>query len=384
MVYQKISSLQFISVMTLFLFGSSSVLGLNFEAEQDSWIAFIIALILSMFVALLYGRIATLQKSKNIFNICTTLFGNKIGKIFCAIFFWYALHLGALVLFDFTAFIEVSILTETPIIPIILLILIASIYLAKSGVEALGKWSTIILPYIILIVIASAISGADIIDFDNIKPVLEHEAKVLLPISYKIVAFPFAESVLFLSIIDFANKKSSAYKLFIFSFLISGALLLIVVLRNTLTLGADLSKHLYFPSYVTARLINIGDFLTRIEAIITANLFLAGIAKICICVVAASRGMVKILNLKDYKELIIPVSMLMFAICLHDNMNIMQLYFFTQIYHIYAFPFQILLPVIIWITAEIKARKSNSKPGKAKVSPQKRKIPNKNIGTNTC
>ncbi|HHW46217.1 MAG TPA: endospore germination permease [Clostridiales bacterium] len=372
----KISSLQSISAISIFLFGSTSVLGLNFEAEQDSWIAFLIAIILSLIVALLYARIVQLYKSKSLYDISVHLFGTIIGKIICVIYIWYSLHLGALVIYNFTIFSGVSLLPETPIIPIILLILLTSAYLAKSGIESLGKWSMVILPFITIVVIGSTFAGADIIEFDNLKPILEHDAKTLLPISLKIIAFPFAESILFLTIFDFLDAKSSSYKIYLTSFLIAGGLLLIVVLRNILTLGADLSKYLYFPSYITARLINIGDFLSRVETIITANLFLAGIAKICVCIISASRGFAKLLNLKDWNELIIPTSLFMFTFCLLDHSNIMEWYFFAQIYHIYTAPVLFVIPVIIWIAAEIKTRKSksNQDKNKVKVSLKKYKI----------
>lgn len=368
---QKISSIQFISIISIFVFGNTSVLGLNFEAEQDSWIAFVVAIVLSLIVALLYARIADLFKSKNLFEICTNLFGTVIGKIICALYVWYAVHIGALVIFNFTIFTEVSLLPETPIIPIMILILLASMYLAKSGMESLGKWSMVILPFITIVVVSSTIAGAGTMEIDNLKPVLGHDGSLLLSIAVKFLAFPFAESVLFLTLFDFSNENSSPYKIFISSFLISGALLLVVLLRNILSIGAYLSKYLYFPSYITARLINIGDFLSRVETIITANLFLAGIAKICVCIISASRGFVKLLNLKDYSELVVPVSLFMFALCLIDHSSIIQLYYFAQIYHIYASPFMFVIPVIIWITAEIKTRKNK---GKTKVVPQKCKI----------
>ena len=119
----------------------------------------------------------------------------------------------------------------------------------------------------------------------------------------------------------------------------------------------------YFPSYVAARLINVGDFLTRMEGIISVNLLICGIIKMSVCVVAAAHGLTEMFGCKDVNSFIIPSGLIMMTIAAVVYKNIVEMFEFFNYYKYFAFPFQIALPVIIWISCEIKThglRKQNA------------------------
>jgi spore germination protein KB len=124
-------------------------------------------------------------------------------------------------------------------------------------------------------------------------------------------------------------------------------------------------KSSYFPTYSTVRVINIGDFLTRVEGLITINFTLAGITKIAVCVIAASRGIKKLLNLTDYRIAVFPVSLLILALAPIIYENAVHMIDFLNVYRFYAIPFQILLPIIIWIVAEVKVKHQKKLHGRA-------------------
>jgi spore germination protein KB len=50
--------------------------------------------------------------------------------------------------------------------------------------------------------------------------------------------------------------------------------------------------------------------------------------------------------------------MVYFSYTVYDNIIEMQ-YWAFHVYPYYAFPFQVILPIILWILAEIKVRKEN-------------------------
>jgi spore germination protein KB len=83
--------------------------------------------------------------------------------------------------------------------------------------------------------------------------------------------------------------------------------------------------------------------------------------KSSICLLVACKGIQKVFNLKDYRSIVIQTGLLMvyFAYTVYDNSMVMK-YWAFKVYSYYAFPFQVILPLIIWGVAEIKRKITSS------------------------
>jgi spore germination protein KB len=143
--------------------------------------------------------------------------------------------------------------------------------------------------------------------------------------------------------------------------IIGGFILLTVIVRNLAILGLAMDENANFPSYTAARIIEMGDSLTRMEGVITMNFVLAGITKTTVCLIASTQGMAKLFNIKNYKDLVWPVALLtlMLSAILYTNATEMFT-FMNNYYAFYAIPFQIVIPLIVWIAAEIKNKKKEA------------------------
>jgi spore germination protein KB len=115
----------------------------------------------------------------------------------------------------------------------------------------------------------------------------------------------------------------------------------------------------YFPSFKAARLVGIKNFLERIEGLITYNFIIAGVAKLAVCLIVASKGTTKLFGLKNYKVLAVPLGLLIFALCPVSNASIIEVFEVLNPYQIYVILFQIIIPLIVWIGAEISVRKKS-------------------------
>jgi spore germination protein KB len=356
-----LSRRQSIFIILMFNFGSSVVIGVSSGVEQDAWISLLVALCYACVATLMYARIMQLNPGMDLFSIIESILGKFIGKLAIAIMSWYALHLCALVLRNFSEFIKLSALLETPQLPVLILMLGAVIYLAKIGVKALGMWAIATTPIVLSIVTLTVLLSLNVMNFTNVLPVLEHSPSMIVKDAYQIFSFPFGETILFLAIADSIPSKHCARSIYIPATLLSGGILLIVILRNLLVLGASVVTVEYFPSYAAARIINLADFLSRIEGSISVNFILAGITKITLCLIAASRGIAKLFNLPDHRRLVVPCALLAMALALILYDNTMQMFGFIKYYPLYALPFQIAIPAILWVPSELRARRARMK-----------------------
>lgn len=358
MIKEKITSTQAIAIIVLFIFGSSVIFGVSSEAKQDSWIALILAMLISLPIIIMYARIIKLYPDMGLYDIVHKLFGKVIANIIILLMTCYAVHLCALVLRDFSEYIKITTLFKTPEIIIIIIILLVSIYIVKSGIAIFGSWVLIALPIIVIMVMVTLVLSLNIFEIENFLPIMETKFKDMSLAAYKLTSFPFAETVLFLPMAASFQKKDSPYKIYLTALIFGSLLFFLVMFRNLTVLGSNLILDTYFPSFAATRIIELGNFFTRVEGAVTINFLFAGITKVTVCLIAATLGISKLLSIPDYKKIVVPTGLIIFTLSIIIYTNIIEMMDFIEIYHIYAFPFQILIPLLIWITAEIKHKKN--------------------------
>ncbi len=354
---ETITFKQAIYTTVLFIFGSSLVVGVSGIAKQDSWISLLLAMAASFPLLMMYARIMHLLPETDLYDIWTILFGKIIGKIITALFTWYAIHLSALVIRNFSEFQQIVSMPETPQLPIMATLALLTAYLGKSSTAVLGKWSSFIFPIVIFVILITTVLSIKVMDLTNVLPILENGWTPIFKGTFEFVTFPFAETVLFLTMANAVKKTDSPYKIFGRSLLIGGISLAFVIIRNVIVIGQPMIDSSYFPSYSTARVLSLGDFLSRIEGSITMNFLLTGILKISVCLMAGTKGIAKLFNIEVHKNMLLPTTMLALALCAIVYNNAMEMFDFIKYFNIYAVPFQIIIPVATWIAAEIHMKR---------------------------
>ena len=129
---------------------------------------------------------------------------------------------------------------------------------------------------------------------------------------------------------------------------------LTVILRNTAVLGNIVSIHL-LPSYQVARIINVGEFITRMEILIALLLLFNEFVKICIMYYTTVLSIAQFFKLRSYKPLVIPVGIIsiVLSIIMFDS-PAEHANFAATIYVIYVIPVIIIFPIISLIIASIR------------------------------
>lgn len=89
------------------------------------------------------------------------------------------------------------------------------------------------------------------------------------------------------------------------------------------------------------------------------NLVLSGLLKVSVCLFAASSGLAKLLNLDDHRPTAAPVGAIMIMLAVIMFSNSIEVTDWLKAYKYFALPFQVILPLVILATAEIKMRIRN-------------------------
>lgn len=357
---EKILDSQGIKMMVLFIFGSTLVVGTGGEAERDMWISVAAAILLAIPVCLIYSRVLTLFPGKDLFEILELNFGKFFGKLISLLFIWFAFHLGALVLRNFGEFIIDVDLPETPMIVPIIIFGFLCIWGAKAGIETIAKCSEYFLLFVMSLIILFGFLIIPNMDMDNILPIMGNGLSKALAGLLSSFTFPFGETVVFMMVFSALQNKKSPYKVYITALLLGGTVVIYIAVRNIMVLGPDTIKAVYFPSYSAISRINIGNFLQRVELTVTIIFVLSGFIKVAVCLLAATKGVASVLGFDDYRILVMPIGLLMINLSYLIYKDIGEMFdWAVKVWPYYALPFQVVLPVMIWIFIELKQRAKN-------------------------
>lgn len=355
---EVITDKQSIYILIMYLLGTSTVLIRGIEAKQDLWIANILALIAAMLVSLIYCRIHFIYPQKDLFDITQICFGKLIGKIIGLLYVWFAFHLSTLILTDFSRFAITVSLPETPLNVFNIFVGILAIYAIKAGIEVMVRWVVFFLPLLFCLSFILILFLIPYMDINNLHPILNNGIKPVIKGTFSTFSFPFCEIVIFTMVFMNFKTRKSPYKIYTLGLFISGIYLIIHWIVYVLVLGVDISSELFFPANSVASIINVGNFIQRIEIVPTVISNLTIFIKFYICLLATCIGITKIFGYTNYRFIVTPISLLMINLTnfLHVSMN-EWIKWSSEIWPYYAFLFQVILPFIIWIAAEMKNKK---------------------------
>ena len=354
---QKTSSRQAVSLIFLYMAGSAFVLSPGRQAGRDIWIAIIITLVMSVALALLYGRLIQLYPDKNFCDMQLTVFGPVLGRISMLVFVWFTFHLGALVIRDFTEYIQIVSFGYIPQYIFALPLVLLSIWVIRSGIGTLPRWAAFVFPIFLTATLAIVLLSIQNWKVDNMLPILDDGFAPVLDGAKNLLAFPFMETVYLLFILKPLVKTKKAVGVYILGFVLLAATLMIISMRNVAIIGHQNVEDFYFPSYQTVSLIDIGDFIQGIQATLVMTFILGGFVKIASLLFAACQGVSSLLKLKDYRALAAPVGLLMLTFSLFVVSDIIDITNSIQQYKYYILPAGLLLPALLWIVAECKTHK---------------------------
>ncbi|MCG8500527.1 MAG: endospore germination permease [Firmicutes bacterium] len=361
---ETISDKQAIMLVMLFIIGTAIVFIPGFEAGKDVWLAVIFSVVMILPFIFMYARLLFLFPGKGLFDILQSVFGKWLGKGLGILYIWFALHLSSLIIRNFGDFVSTVGLRETPSIVSMIGIGLLCAWGVKQGIEVLGRWVEFFLPLLIVIVFGAIFLLMPEMDMNNVRPVLYDGIRPVARGTFSIFSFPFGETIMFTMVFHALKTRQSCYKVYITGVCLTGIVGTLISLTVVLVLGVSGYLNAYFPTYAMVSKLNVGGFLQRVEVIVAVVFLLGGFIKASICLIGASQGVAKVFGLKDYRFIVIPVVLLVLNLAYFHYEDVREMYRWTfAIWPYYAFAFQAIIPVLIWIFAEMAIRSRKKRDG---------------------
>lgn len=358
---KRLSQSQAIYILSMFIVGTSIISGVAKDSKDSAWIAIIVGAIISLPIYMILASLLKAYRNKNIYEICEIVLGRWLGKGIGLLLIFNGIYLSAILIRKVSEFMSISGLTDTPLMLIVLLVISVSIYMMKKGVGIFGKWCQFYFWIIMLVLIIEIIFLGEDRNFDHLYPLFYNGIEPIIKGTYSVLGFPMLQVAHLLGFFNLLDEQVSYRKVFFTGWIIATCILLIITLDNILVLGPDLFSDAYFPSYVTFRMLSIGNFFQKVESLMVLSYLIYGFVKYTSSLFTTVIGFQKIFNLQSYKGLIVPVSFLCSILAYLTYEDLIEVeYIFTDVYIPYSIVINGLLPALIYVVHLIRRKSLNT------------------------
>lgn len=341
--------------------GSAVVLGLGNEAQQDAWLAVLLATLLGVLLVQAYYFLLSRAPGKNLYEIMDLAGGKMFSKVLTVAYVMYFFYISSRVLRDLGELMTAAILPNTPLEVISLTLMMLITYIIYLGLENLARMTEIFIPYVLLfifiITILFIVGG--VFNIKNLLPPLaEGFPPIVDAIFPTLLGFPFGEMIAFTIIIAHTSKFKHAGKVSMAAVGIGGAIIAYATIFQLGTLGVDARLRSNFPLLSAVRNISVANFLERLDASVVFVMMLGIIVKVSIFFFVGLKGLEHVFRI-PYRPFVFPMGMLIaiFSILISENFaeHVEEGIQFVPFYlHI---PFQIGIPALILVLILCKQRR---------------------------
>ncbi|WP_332634267.1 GerAB/ArcD/ProY family transporter [Halalkalibacter flavus] len=359
----KLSAFQLFALLVLFQLGTAVVVGFGVNAGKDGWLAVLLGMGLGLIFFLIYYTLFKLYP-KPLTSLIQAILGKYVGGFVGVTYITYFLYGAARDLRDVGDLLVTSVYIRTPLIIIMLLHIIAISYVLYKGITTLGRISEIYIMVIILLGLFGnlfvIVSGT--IDLNNLRPLLDEGWAPVLSTAYPLTSvFPFGELICFTVLFPYVEPKKVILPIGLSSICICGIILAYTTALNIAVLGVDIAETSTFPLFTTVSLVNIYEFIQRIDAVVVLTLFVGAFFKTSLFFYAALISTAELFKV-DFKKLVLPfaVIILLLATVIAKDFAEHILEGQESLYSIHAL-FAVFIPFFLLIFAYIKKMVNNER-----------------------
>ncbi len=336
--------------------------------SHGTWMVVIAGFAISLPFLLIYAHLVKRFPEKSLIQMNDIIFGKSIGKVISAIYLAYFFLLLTFNINDVAEFYTGYIMPDTPNMVFLVVTTLVCAFAVQRGIAAIAKMSLIIVVFAIAVLVATTLMLIGNMDFSNLLPLFDLPFARYVQATHIIVELPFLEIVSFLMVTPMIKENKKLTRSWALGAAAAALMMLTIVLRNTLVLGGA-SNVFGENSFEAVRLINIGEFLTRIELLIAINTTALLFMKSSVLYYATVKGIAQLLGLERHNALILPIGsiLVVFAYVKVDSAVVHSIWG-AQYAPIFSFPCTIFFPLLMLILAT--ARNLRTPPPERALSPR--------------
>lgn len=336
--------------LTLIYFGSPPVV------KHDVWWQAFLASLLAVFVTWLLDHLWRRFPEQTLVEVIHAVFGSVLGRLITFLYLFFWLLLLGLNLRLTGEFFLYAFLPRTPIVVVLAVVAVLAAWAAKAGIEVIARASQAVFLVLITSILLIVLLLVKDIKFANLLPIrllltgpIPH-LKDMVSVTARTVEFTWVAML-----VPFTTPRGGLFRAMATAQITQGVIWVIMNIAIYGVLGQEISRH-YFPFFAAARMINIADFLERIDAVILAvwefGMFLRAAALLW----ALSLGTAQWLGLRLYRPLVVPLGAIgvTIAVAQAGTFSEIQEYLSSETLTPFMLTFVLGFPMLTWAVAAVR------------------------------
>ena len=345
-------------ILLILHIGSFGMFGPEQGFYAGVWLSWLLSLLGFVPVLLLWSHLVKNMPNMDLFAMLEHGFGRVLGRLFGLCYILFFLFLAASARFFYAAMTQMLTLSFTPFVVILLLFFLLSAYLAKSGLQAMGKWCALLVALMAGMTILFFLLATPIMRVENVLPLMPNGGEGVLRGAARFFVLTIGNAVIMLALLGNVEAKASPRKLFFYATAITVLFFVFHFLRDTAILGQGGVEASIYPSYKAAGLIRLGGTGTRIEVFVLLFDTMAGLSKVALCIIAAARGLARLFGQSEENAFVLSVAFLTVGLSALLFSNLHTLFSMAPTYLRIAPVFQVLIPLLLSIALLFRRKKA--------------------------
>jgi len=253
-------------------------------------------------------------------------------------------------------------LPDTPIRGVLLLLAIIILVGLSHGIETIARVAELFFPWLVITLLLLICFLFPEIKTVRLQPFLEHGIGPVVIGTLYTVSFPFAELYIFLMLLPYVKRGKHLNRDFLIGAGIGGFAIAAIIMMSVLVLGPYLTGHHNYPTYALAQTLNIGNFVERLEAILSIIWIITSLFKAVLYCYAFMTGMAQLFKFRDGKILAPPICLLLFGLSIIITPNTFHYnYTLERYWPFWDFTYAVLMPLFLIAVYYVRRHRSHNR-----------------------
>ncbi len=316
------------------------------EVNQDAWFAVILGSLFPLASLMLIRLLYKLNSSGSFVKVCRKVSGKHFGSIFSVLLVLYSILTASILLRVFMEVISMFLLTDTPMIVKLILMLGVCAYLVSTNARVLGRVYEFLFYLLLPIIFFSLPSVFTNADFRNLLPVFNHSISEYAKASLT-TGFAFSGFELYIIFHPYVIRKKEAFGASLYALAITSSIYVYIVAAVISVFGSELAQLFTWP---TLRVLATAEVpvLERIEFLFIQAWIGVSFRPIALQYFSASHIITELLGLKSQKWSTLALFPIIIAISYYPK-DIFTVFKYSDYVGMIALVIGIALPLMLVI-----------------------------------
>lgn len=279
------------------------------NSGSAAWIEMLYVAFISFGLFLIINKLNKDTEMNNIFDISEQIGGNFLRTIMGLLIFFVLIVNLAMNIRIFSESIRTVLLPNTPTSMVMLLFIIAIGTGAYTGIYSICRINSLFMPIAAIVMIAFFIMLIPDINLSNIFPLAGLGTYNIFIKGLESLSL-FSDIMIIYILLPFCKNRRDIKYSISYSYLIGGLSSVAIILVYTLVYPYPISSEFIIPVYQLARIVNIGHYFQRFEAMFEFTWSISMMLYSSFYLFVVCYTFTETFKIKYYKEVIIPVVLL--------------------------------------------------------------------------